>query len=103
MSSKEQNDHQDALLRDVDIRLTSEKKIHIHSSFLISCSGYFASSLKKAWVERSEPLRELENAPIVYNLSLEDDPADDFLILQVYEVLYAKPALTLYLAFASNG
>ena len=98
MSSREHNNNRDILLRDVEICLTPKKKIFIHSTFLISCSEYFAASFNKAWVELSGLLRELENAPIIYNLSLEDDPASDFLILQVYhyaigsaDIIYSIP------------
>jgi hypothetical protein len=89
MSPGKHNDDRDILLRNVEICLTPEKKIFIHSSFLISCSGYFATSFDKAWVERSGLSHELEDAPIVYRLSLEDDPTGDFLILHVCHVMYA--------------
>jgi hypothetical protein len=83
MFSGNRCENRDNVLRTVEIHLTSEKSIFLHSSFLILCSGYFATSLDKAWVDRSG--LELEDDAVVYILSLEDDPTGDFLVPQVYQ------------------
>jgi hypothetical protein len=82
MSPKIHNDSQDTLVQNVEIHLTPEKKIAIHSILLVCCSKYFASSLNPTWAGRNGSCSP-NDIPTVYELNLKEDPADDFLIPHV--------------------
>ncbi|KZF20466.1 hypothetical protein L228DRAFT_270535 [Xylona heveae TC161] len=92
MSGRKRCGDRDTVLRTVEIWLTPEKRLFIHSSILISCSEFFAASLDKAWTSHRGMLSKNENAPIIYKLNLEEDPCGDSLTIQDLQSKTAIPS-----------
>ena len=80
MSSRNGNGN---TFRHVEIRLRPKTTVYIDSITLRRCSGYFDKSLSEFWLARSPDYVERDDGVVVYELDLQEDPDEDFLMLKV--------------------
>lgn len=83
MSLEPYSDALHIVMSDVDIYLTTQRKISIHSSLLAACSKFFARSLDPSWVKQHGSSSRPSDEGFAYRLDLKKNPSEDFLIRQV--------------------
>lgn len=83
MSLEPYSDALHIVMSDVDIYLTTQRKIRIHSSLLAACSKFFARSLDPSWVKQHGSSSRPSDEGFAYRLDLKKNPSEDFLIRQV--------------------